>query len=282
MDLTVKSELPGPGKGVLAESFETDGAQELQVEHRRDGIVELGHVGDDSTDVIAGPSGGGGTNPCDDYSNNQHVWKMENELYWKANTPSFPGYLDVDRAIAALRGGGNNVMFGHNDCGVPDRAPNQFLTYTGTTANGGDISAETGKCDGFPDFSSTVGFGDLPRLDSGGRRLAYACQYYEPFDVGRNDVYESDIRFNKGDSVEWTTRGGDDVRCSDGNPDNNPWGMEAVMTHERGHTFGIAHVDEQSSPKLTMSPYLEGPCQTSESTLGRGDLRSLSIVYNNP
>ncbi len=282
MDLTVKSELPEPGKGIYAESFQTDGAQELQVERRRDGIVELDSVGDDSTAVVAGPPGGGGPNACDDYSNNQHVWKMENELYWKANTPSFPGYLDVDRAIDSMRGGGNNVIFGHNDCGVPDRAPNQFLTYTGATANGGDINAETGKCDGFPDFSSTVGFGNLPLQSDGDRILAYACQYYEPFDIGRNDVYESDIRFNKGDGVEWTTRGDDDVRCSDGIGNNNSYGLENVMTHERGHTFGIAHVDEQSSPKLTMSTAINGTCQTSESTLGRGDLRSLSIVYNNP
>ncbi len=207
---------------------------------------------------------------------------MENDLYWVANTPSFPGYLDVDRAIGSLRGGGNNIQYGYNNCGIPDRAPNQFLHYTGTTANGGDINADTGKCDGFSDFRSTVGFGNLPRQSDGDRTLAYACQYYEPFDIGRNDVYDSDIRFNKGDSVEWTTRGDDDVRCSDGISGNNPYGLEAIMTHERGHTFGIAHVDEQSSGLLTMSESSEGPCQSSESTLGRGDLRSLNIVYNNP
>ncbi len=88
-------------------------------------------------------------------------------------------------------------------------------------------------------------------------------QYYEPFDIGRNDVYESDIRFNKGDGIEWTTRGDDDVRCSDGIGNNNPFGIEAIMTHERGHTFGIAHVDEETSGLLTMSERSEGPCQGS-------------------
>jgi predicted Zn-dependent protease len=55
--------------------------------------------------------------------------------------------------------------------------------------------------------------------------------------------------------------------------------VKAVMTHERGHTFGINHVSETSHKNMTMSPNINGPCQDSESTLGLGDVEGLRALY---
>ncbi len=55
--------------------------------------------------------------------------------------------------------------------------------------------------------------------------------------------------------------------------------VESTVTHERGHTFGLGDVSESSHPNLTMSSESNGPCQTSERTLGRGDAVGLNRKY---
>ncbi len=55
--------------------------------------------------------------------------------------------------------------------------------------------------------------------------------------------------------------------------------VESTMTHERGHTFGLGDVSEASHPNLTMSSKSNGPCQTSERTLGKGDAIGLNRKY---
>jgi hypothetical protein len=55
--------------------------------------------------------------------------------------------------------------------------------------------------------------------------------------------------------------------------------LEAVLTHEAGHVFGLAHVGESRHGRLTMSPYIDGVCNNQESTLGLGDLRGLEALY---
>jgi hypothetical protein len=70
----------------------------------------------------------------------------------------------------------------------------------------------------------------------------------------------------------WTTR--PKARSCKGKYD-----VESTVAHERGHTFGLGHVPESGHGNLTMSDRSNGPCQLSERSLGRGDVRGLGEKY---
>ena len=55
--------------------------------------------------------------------------------------------------------------------------------------------------------------------------------------------------------------------------------MEALVTHEVGHAFGLAHVGEGNHGRLTMSVYIDGLCENQEATLGLGDMKGLEALY---
>jgi hypothetical protein len=55
--------------------------------------------------------------------------------------------------------------------------------------------------------------------------------------------------------------------------------LESTVTHEAGHVFGLDHVGENKHGRLTMSPYLDGPCENGEATLGKGDVAGLASLY---
>ena len=110
-----------------------------------------------------------------------------------------------------------------------------------------------------------VSFGKLPRT-----ALAVACTYYST-DPRYKRVHWSDIKINK-TNFNWTTR--PEARSCRGKYD-----LASTVTHERGHTFGLGHVSESSHAKLTMSDRSNGPCQSSERSLGRGDVLGLASKY---
>jgi hypothetical protein len=117
-----------------------------------------------------------------------------------------------------------------------------------------------------------VGFGNLPRQPDGTRSLSVACRWDRHLDgYTQDDIYEADIRLNKGDGVDWT--------AEITNSCSGRYDVEGVMTHERGHHFGMNHVREDLHPYQTMSGFIEGPSQGSERSLGRGDAKGLNEKY---
>ncbi len=255
--------LPDPGEGVYTEVLTTTGAQELEVTHYQDGTVEFEHVGNDSDDetvnapalsrkLVARSSPG----ECADPAFNSLGYRVSESLSYRFNRSTTPRNLRPAETIKAIRRGGANVTGTDNSCHLGDRVPVGFA-YAGKTAR--HASFDSGACR-TSDGISVVSFGSLQRA------LAATCTYWSSGSVG-----SSDVKIDKS-GTRWTT-----------NPNSrdcrNAFDLEGVMTHERGHTFGLGHVPEDSHRNLTMSPIINGTCQSSERTLGRGDVLGLDSKY---
>jgi hypothetical protein len=135
--------------------------------------------------------------------------------------------------------------------------------YAGPTRRQANITT-TALC--FPpantDGVNVVSFGRLPD-----QVVAVTCTY-----VDRTDIWQSDIMLNAQPGM--FTLSPDDGRCADS------YDLEAVMTHERGHSFGLGHVVEsEGSNDLTMSSVMSA-CDASARTLGWGDVLGLSLIYH--
>lgn len=261
----VGTELPDPGTAIYPELIFPEGSQQLVVENPVGGTFTVGKAGTESgsepSNVEASPPlppDAASSNGCgvpNAYS--YFPFRVLGQLNWSYNAPSTPNEMSVDRVEEALRIGGSNITQVHNPCGLPDGV-GAGLAYNGRTAQNTDINSD-GSCSN-RDNLSVVGFGTLPRA------LALHCPK-----VGSNGgVISSDISFNKAD-FDFTAN--ISPSCS------GRWDVQGIMTHERGHTFGMAHISEDLHPVQTMSPVINGPCQGSERSLGEGDATGLNRKY---
>ena len=247
--------VPPAGEGVHAEAVLADGRMvELHVKTAADGRVAL--VRHAVPVEAIEPSDYTAMSACTEGAYNLLGYRWSNTYHWYFNAGTTPGELTIAEAEQAIREATSNITGGRNDCGLTD-AISASHQYEGRTSTGTDINA-TGGCNA-RDGKSVTGFGDLP---SG--TLALTCTWFD----GSGRGVESDARINKADYT-WTTLA-ESPSCS------NRFGLEAVMTHERGHTFGLGHV-APGSP-LTMRPGI-APCDGSAATLGLGDVRGLRQKY---
>jgi hypothetical protein len=106
---------------------------------------------------------------------------------------------------------------------------------------------------------NVVAFAPLDNFYAG-----FTCIWWD----GHHHIYEMDMRLDP--SQAWATSMSG---CNGGLL------LEALITHEAGHGFGLAHVSETQHGRLTMSTYIDGFCENQESTLGWGDLRGLQALY---
>ncbi len=263
VDGAVGAVVPEPGTEVTAQGATPRGDQHLTVANPRgddllvDGADEETRSGtaSDLASRASSPS------PCSDPYYDSWDRKLYNYNKWYANVRSVPAYMSKVRAVRAMKRGGVNVYRAQDGCGLPDRVKGE-LRYQGGTKRGVNIRADA-SCTS-SDYRSVVGFGDLP---SG--FTAFTCVWSWIQD-GPNRVAHSDVRINKFDYA-WTTRVTSGCR--------GRYDVESTMTHERGHTFGLGEASEGSHGNLTMSEDSNGPCQTSERSLGRGDARGLNSKY---
>ena len=264
VDGGVGAVVPEPGMAISADATSTEGHEHLTVSNPRGDEIALGGVGaEPRSEAPAELSArASGPSPCQDGYYNSRGYKIYHYNRWYANTGSVPDNVSKKRAVAAMKKGGINIFKVQDSCGMPDRVKGE-LRYQGGTSRSVDIDAD-GTCNR-NDGKSVIGFGDLPSAYLGMACVAYWVQKNAP-----DRVASSDIRLNKEDH-SWTARVTSSCR---GRQD-----IEASVTHERGHTFGLGEASEGSHGNLTMSEETNGDCQTSERSLGRGDARGLNRKY---
>ncbi len=267
VDNGIGTVMPDPGEGVYVHAMTVAGGQELTVTRYRDGTVELDQVGDESDEAQTDPemvAMASGPSQCDDSEYTPRRVRVNWTLGWYYNKRTTPSELSRKAAVRAIRKGGANITGVHDACGVRDRVPHG-LSYKGHTAARAGLDAG-GKCT-TDDGKNVVSFGWLPD-----GALGVTCTHFNPKPNERYDaVRESDIKLNSR-HFNWTTHPGN--RSCKGRYD-----VESTVTHERGHTFGLGEVSESSHGNLTMSERSNGPCQSSERSLGRGDARGLNSKY---
>ena len=264
-DGPVGSVVPPPGKGVYAEALAARGAQELGVRRLENGTIELEHVGaetDGSQDTGAEPFAVAtkSLGECGDPAFQSTGWRVEGTHVYRINWRTTPRDLPRRAAISAIRQAGGNIADTVNGCRMGDRVE-AGISYEGYTARYAD--RRHGSCTS-SDGMSVVSFGHLPIA------LAVACTYFE-VGPGYGKLLSSDIKIDKTDR-HWTTN-------SNSRSCKERFDLEGVITHERGHTFGLGHVPEDDHPSLTMGPTINGTCQASERSLGRGDVLGLDRKY---
>jgi hypothetical protein len=262
-DHGVGTVLPAPGEGIYVEALTTEGSQELEVTRYRDGTVELEHVGEESAEAqdeleigVAASSRG----ECSDRAYTRLPYKVASTLHWYFNPKTTPDELSRKGAENAIRAGGANIANTKNNCRLGDHVPRKAgLAYEGRTSARAQLNASAQCSD--PDGQTVVSFG---RMQNGS--LTAHCTAWNS-----NGVVSSDILINK-KHYSWTTNPG--ARSC-----RSKYDLASVVTHERGHTYGLGHVSEGSHGKLTMSERINGTCQASERTLGRGDVLGLASKY---
>jgi hypothetical protein len=256
--------VPEPGMTTTADATFPEGHQYLVVSNPRGDEIYLGGVGAEPQSATTSDLGtmASGPSPCQDSYYNSRGYKVYDYNRWYANVGSIPDNLSKSGAVTAMKRGGANIFTVQDSCGIPDRVKGE-LRYQGGTSRPVDVNSD-GSCNA-NDGESVIGFGDLPE-----GTLAYACVSSWIVDNAPDRVAQSDIRLNKKDHA-WTTS----VRGSC----QGRYDVESSVTHERGHTFGLGEASEDSHGNLTMSAESNGPCQTSERSLGRGDAQGLNSKY---
>jgi hypothetical protein len=206
-------------------------------------VDEYRLAGSRAISVAAAPA------PCTDRAYRLLGAKWTTTYRWSFKAASTPKSMTRATVRSILKRSFSNITNARNDCGRDDTV-GATHEYLGNTSRRPDCSQRDGR--------NVIGFG---RLRYG--VLAVTCYW-----IRNGRMVEADIKINNRE--EWATR----LRgCRFGLM------LEATVTHEAGHVFGLDHVGERRHGRLTMSTYLDGPCQNQEATLGRGDMLGLEVLY---
>lgn len=197
------------------------------------------------------------TSDCTDTAYALAKWRLTSIFNWSynpANTPASVTYT----ALNAVRTGTQSVFAGRNRCGS---TPTLTITeqYLGTTTRAAQVSS-AGACTG-NDGASVTSWGALPA-----NVLGYTCTYYR---TSTGAVLASDMLINNVSHQWFTTM---PAGCQ------NKFDLQSVVTHERGHTVGLSHVDQATHALSTMSPKTRA-CDTTKRLFSSGDLAGITALY---
>jgi hypothetical protein len=223
----------------------------------RDGVGVVGEA------IIAGDSryaqsAVGATPGCADLAYALKPWHLGANYLWYYNPANAPAAI-ASTALPAITASSKTVANGYNRCGSVPNLPTK-QQYAGTTGRVAQVGANA-YCNG-NDGRSVISWGTLPSS-----YLAYTCVYYR---LPSHEVLSADVLIDNKAHQWFTTR---PVNCV------NAYDLGSVMTHERGHTAGLEHVDQSTHAAQTMSPKTM-PCDTVKRLLGAGDLAGLRSIYH--
>ncbi len=268
-DHGVGATVPAASMGVTASAELPGGIQTLTITSNADGSITLDDVGDDAqAGIVATAATGSGGTPCKScpkacndktYSLEGYALPPSETFDWYFNMGTTPGNLTAVQAEAAVVSATANVANQKNSCGMPDRV-SLSTNYLGDTTEGANISQNLNCLNN--DGTSVMDFGSLQAPAA-----AINCSWSMTAS-GIDDLVEADIRID--DNSNWTI----DI----GNGCNNAYDLQGIATHERGHTFGIAHVGAAHG-NLTMSIFGLPECSKTYRTWGRGDVKGLRQLY---
>ncbi|GEP39455.1 hypothetical protein NPS01_31180 [Nocardioides psychrotolerans] len=152
-----------------------------------------------------------------------------------------------------------------NDCGRGHNV-NRDANYAGITSLNPNIALNADGdviCSGNSDSISVVGFGKLPE-----GVLGVSCPKRSSLDS--KELIVDDIRISQDSSTFTLTPNA--LGCV------SRYDLQALVTHEFGHFFGLGHVSESKRQQMTMSP-LVGACTAAERTLGLRDMLGLEVLF---
>jgi Matrixin len=193
---------------------------------------------------------------CSDAAYALASWRLGATYKWSYNPVGAPGSV-AGTALSALQTASQTIATGQNRCGR-SASLSTSQQYLGSTTKAAQISA-TAACTG-NDGASVTSWGKLPA-----GYLAYTCVYFNSSKV----VLSSDMLIDNAAHRWFTTRPAGCV---------NAYDLVSVAVHERGHTAGLAHVEQAAHAAQAMSPKTL-PCDVSERTLNTGDLNGLQAKY---
>lgn len=181
-------------------------------------------------------------------------YRWPGAMNWYFNPRYTPRNLGARAAEIVVSRATSNITGARNDCGLPDRV-SAAHAYKGRTTRAANVNANGGCTT--RDRRNVVSWGSLPS-----RVLGVTCSWY----IGA-DTVESDTRM--------TTRTSFYAQRTVPSGCRNQTSLEAMMTHERGHAYGLKHSDGSAQ---TMYPSVRA-CTSAGQTLGNGDIEGLERLY---
>lgn len=246
--------LPAPGITVSAAVLTVDGDQLLTVTRASDGSLAIRRG---AAAAASAPTASAATSGCSSSAYVDLGYQVGGTYAWKYNGNGAPASV-AGSALANLKTATSNMANGRDDCGLAGQ-PRTGQSFTGTTTKAPGITADA-QCQSGPDQVNVTGWKSL----TANGVLAVTCTYSSS---GSHDVADSDAAINS--KVRWVTSA---ASC------NGAYDLQGVMTHERGHTYGLGHAGGAGAEGLTMYPSVRA-CDFSKRTLGRGDLLGLFHIY---